>query len=112
MFELDAPFWALVALILFLALVLYLKVPRLIADMLDKRSAAIREDLDRAAQLRKDAEELLVEYQRKAKDAEKEAAAIIDQARREADALGAEAEARANEYVERRQRLAEQKIAE
>ena len=62
MIEINEPFWALVALIIFLAVVLYMRVPRMVAGMLDKRAADIREELDKAARLRKEAEELLADY--------------------------------------------------
>jgi F-type H+-transporting ATPase subunit b len=105
-------FWALVALILFFALVLYLRVPRMVAGMLDQRAAGIREELAKAATLRKEAEDLLAEYQVKAKAAEREAAEIVKQAEREAEAMTAEAARKAEEYVASRTRLAEQKIAQ
>jgi F-type H+-transporting ATPase subunit b len=108
----NEPFFALVALILFFALVLYLRVPKMIAGILDQRAAGIRDELDKAAKLRTEAEELLAEYKRKAAAAEREAADIVRQAEREAEAMTAEAARRAEEYVANRTRLAEQKIAQ
>jgi F-type H+-transporting ATPase subunit b len=108
----DAPFWALVALILFFAIVIYMKVPGTLAGSLDKRAEAIGKELDEARRLRVEAEALLAEYQRKAKDAAAEAGQIIDQARREADALGVEAKRRIEDYVASRTKMAEQKIAQ
>ena len=108
----EAPFWALVALILFFGVLIYMKVPGTLAGSLDKRAADIRKELDEARRLREEAEALLAEYQRKARDAASEAAQIIDQAKREADALGAEASRRMEDYVAGRTRMAEQKIAQ
>lgn len=108
----DAPFWALVALVIFFAIVIYLKVPGTLAGSLDKRAEAIGKELDEARRLREEAEALLAEYKRKARDAEKEAAGIIDQAKREAVALAGEAQKRIEEYVSGRTKLAEQKIAQ
>ena len=108
----DAPFWALFALIIFLALLVYLKVPAVITGSLDKRAEGIRNELDEAKRLRAEAEALLTEYKRKAATAEAEAGAIVDQARREADALSVEAKQRMEEYVASRTRMAEQKIAQ
>jgi F-type H+-transporting ATPase subunit b len=110
--EINEPFWALVALILFFALVLYLRVPRLIAGILDKRAADIQTELDTAQKLRQEAEALLAEYKRKAVEAEREAADIVRLAEREAEAITTEAARRAEEYVASRTRLAEQKIAQ
>ncbi len=108
----EAPFWALVSLIIFLGIVVYLKVPGQLAAGLDKRAQGIRDELEQARKLREEAQALLADYQRKAREAEAEAEDIIDQAKREAEALAAEAQKRMEEYVAGRTRLAEQKIAQ
>jgi F-type H+-transporting ATPase subunit b len=108
----DAAFWALVGLIIFLGLMVYVKVPGLVTSGLDKRAETIRNELAEARKLREEAQALLAEYQRKANEAESEAEDIIDQAKREADALSAEAKERMEEYVANRTRLAEQKISQ
>ncbi len=108
----DPAFWALVGLILFFALIIYLKVPGTVGRALDQRAGAIQAELDVAKKLREEAEALLAEYQRKAQAAETEAGEIVNQARREADALSVEAKRRMEEYVASRTRIAEQKIAQ
>lgn len=108
----DPTFWAFVALVIFLGILVRMKVPAMIAGALDQRAAKITADLAEAKTLRDEATALLASYKQKAADAEKEAADIVAQARREADALAAEAETRINEYVARRTKLAEQKIAQ
>ena len=109
MFE-DATFWVLIALILFIGLVIYLRAPRLVTQALDKRANDIKAELDEARKLREDAQSVLADYQRKAREAEQEAEEIIDAARREASAYAAEAVQRTDEYVARRTKIAEQKI--
>jgi len=111
MFE-DATFWVLIALILFIALVIYLRAPRLVTQALDKRAEAVKTELDEARKLREEAQSVLADYQRKAREAEQEAEEIIDAARREASAYAAEAVQRTDEYVERRTKIAEQKISQ
>ncbi|MCW5695880.1 MAG: F0F1 ATP synthase subunit B [Bauldia sp.] len=111
MFE-DPAFWALVALILFLALLVYLKVPGQLAGALDKRAEGIKRELDEARRLRDEAQTLLAEYQRKAREAEREAEDIIDQARKEAAAFADEAKRKSEEQVARRTQMAEQKIGQ
>jgi F-type H+-transporting ATPase subunit b len=108
----DATFWAFIALVIFLALMVYLKVPGMVTAALDKRADAIRKELDDARRLREEAQALLAEYQRKGREAEAEATQIIDQAKREAEALAAEASRRLDDYVASRTKLAEQKIAQ
>ena len=106
----DATFWATVALFIFLAAMVYIKVPGMITKNLDDRADKIRGDLDEARRLREEAQELLAEYQRKRKEAEKEAEGIVAAARREADALSLDAARKMEEFVERRTIIAEQKI--
>ncbi|WEZ84996.1 F0F1 ATP synthase subunit B [Rhizobium sp. 32-5/1] len=107
-----ATFWATVGLVLFLALAAYLKVPAMLAKALDERANKITNELDEAKRLREEAQALLVEYQRKRKDAETEAAQIVAAAEREAEMLTAEAKLKTEEFVARRTALSEQKIAQ
>lgn len=108
----DATFWALVGLIIFLALLAYLKVPGMIARSLDERAANIAKELDEARTLREEAQALLAEYHRKRKEAEKEAGEIVAAAQREASTLLNEAKAKSEDYIIRRNKLAELKIAQ
>lgn len=106
----DASFFALVGLIIFLALLVYLKVPGMVAKSLDERADKIAAELAEAKRLREEAQHVLAEYQRKRKEAEAEAASIVAAAEREASALTAEAKAKTEEFVARRTALSEQKI--
>jgi F-type H+-transporting ATPase subunit b len=107
-----ATLWATVALVIFLAIAVYIKVPGLIAKALDARAAKISDELEDARLLREEAQQLLGQYQRKRKEAEQEAADIVAAAKREADMLAAEAHKKIEDYVTRRTSLAEQKIGQ
>lgn len=104
--------WVLVAFILFVALMVYLKVPAMVAKMLDERSAKIAKDLDEARKLREEAQALLDSYKAKRGEAEKQAADIVAQAKADAEEYAEEARRKLTESVERRTRQAEQKIAQ
>jgi F-type H+-transporting ATPase subunit b len=108
---LDAPAWIALAMVVVLAVLLWKRVPAIIAAALDKKIAGIREQLDEAAQLRAEAEALRAEYQAKAARADAEAEAVRQRARTEAEAITRQAEADAAALVERRTRMAEDKIA-
>ncbi|HEV2898301.1 MAG TPA: F0F1 ATP synthase subunit B [Pseudaminobacter sp.] len=108
----DATFWALVALVIFIGIAFYMKVPGMLGKSLDNRAERIRNELDEARRLREEAQQLLAEYQRKRKEAEKEAADILDAAKREASQLVSEAQKKSEDYVTRRTALAEQKIGQ
>ena len=103
-------FVALAMMVVF-AIMIWKKVPAAIGKALDKKIAAIRDQLDEAAALRKEAEELKREYEAKAAAADAEAAAMIERAKGEAEAIVAKAEADAKALVERRKAMAEAKIA-
>ena len=109
---LDATFWALVALVLFIGILVYVKVPGMITKALDDRAEKIRNELEEARKLREEAQALLADYQKKRTEAEMEAANIVDAAKREADTITAEAREKTAEYVARRTAIAESKIAQ
>ncbi len=83
-----------------------------ITGQLDARADKIKAELDEAVRLREEAQTLLAGYQRKQRDAAKEAAAILTQARAEAEQMTGQTEADLKATLERRTRLAEAKIAQ
>jgi F-type H+-transporting ATPase subunit b len=104
--------WVALAFVLFLGLLFYLGAHRRIADSLDQRQTRIKAELDEARRLRDEAQALLVEFERKGREAEGEAAAIIASATAEAERLAGEAKARMEDFVARRTKMAEAKIAQ
>jgi F-type H+-transporting ATPase subunit b len=78
----------------------------------DQRRDRIKAELDEARRLKEEAQALLAQYQRKQREAEQEAAAIIAGASAEAERMLAEAKARMEEFVARRSKMAEAKIAQ
>lgn len=108
----DATFWALVGLLIFIGIAIYLKVPAMLAGALDARADGIRKELDEARNLREEAQKLLAEYQRKREEAEAEAEGIVAQAKRDAGNIVEEARAKTEDFVKRREAMAEQKIAQ
>ena len=101
----DAPMFIALAMLVVFAIIIWKRVPAAIGKALDKKIGAIREQLAEAEALREEAEALKGEYAAKAASAEAEAAAMVERARHEADAILVEA------LVERRGRMAEEKIA-
>lgn len=103
--------WVLVSFVLFLALLVYYKIPNKVAKALDDRADRIHAELEEARRLREEAQAILADYQRKQRDAEKEVEDIIAMARREAQFYAAESNKSLNETLQRRVKLAEEKIA-
>jgi F-type H+-transporting ATPase subunit b len=108
----EAEFWVAVAFVIFVGVLIYFGVHKLITGALDQRSGRIRADLDEARRLKEEAAALLAEYRRTQQSAEREAAQIVAGAKAEADRLGVEAKTRMGEFVARRTKMAETKIAQ
>ncbi len=104
--------WVALAFVAFVVGLGYLGVHRIVAKSLDERSARIKAELDEARKLKDEAAQLLADYQRKRQEAEGEAQEIIAGARAEAERLAVEAKAKIEEFVARRTKMAETKIAQ
>ena len=108
----DNSFFALVGLVFFIGILVYVGLPRIIGGMLDKQIAKIESDLSEAKKLREDAAALLVEYEQKRIAAEADAQSIIAAAQEEAIRLTAQAQASLADLVARRTKAVEDKIAQ
>ena len=106
----DPSTWVAIFFFTFVGLLIWKKVPDLIGDALDKRSADIQKELDEARKLREEAQHILAEYQRKAREAEEEAESIVAQAKKEAENFAKETREKLEETLERRSKAADLKI--
>ncbi len=104
--------WVALGFLCFIGLLIYLGAHRKVFDSIDARQARIKSELDDARRLREEAQSLLAEFERKGREAETEAEAIIAGAKAEAERLAAEAKAKAEDFVTRRTKMAENKIAQ
>ncbi len=110
-FGLGPPGWVALSMIVVILLMVWKKVPQLIGRGLDAKIATIRKQLDEAAALRAEAEAMRADIQKKAAEAHKEAEAILKGAQTEANQLVAQAKIDADQLIERRAKMAEDKIA-
>lgn len=110
--EFDATFWAAVAFVLLMAGFGYLGVHKKAIEALDHRAARIKTELDDARRLKDEAQKLVAEYRARRESAVKEAEEIIAGAKSEAERIAAEAKTRMEDFVVRRTRMAETKIAQ
>ncbi|MBV8335912.1 MAG: F0F1 ATP synthase subunit B, partial [Alphaproteobacteria bacterium] len=107
----EAEFWVLLAVVLFIIGV-WKPAARWITGALDARAARIRDELEAARRLREEAQQLLAANQKREAAAAAEAEAIITHARAEAERITAQAARDLEQTLERRQRLAEERIAQ
>jgi len=105
-------FWVAVAFFGFIGLLFYFNVPAQLGTALDKRALEIRAELDEARKLREEAQAILADYKQRQQEADEEAEKIISLAKREAEILADETEAKLREQLKRRTKLAEDKIAQ
>ncbi len=107
----EPELWVGIGFVIVLGILIRLRVPALVTRSLDARSAAIGKELDTARELREEAQALLAQYQAKLMDVDKEAEAIITEARAEAERFAKEARAAIAAQIERRAKQAREKIA-
>jgi F-type H+-transporting ATPase subunit b len=98
--------------VIFLGLLVYLGAHRRVIDGIDKRQARIKAELDEAVRLREEAQAVLADFERRGREAEAEAASIVAGAKAEAERLAVEAKAKMEDFVVRRTKMAEAKIAQ
>lgn len=110
-FGMDATVYVSIAMLVFIGILVWKKVPAMIAASLDAKIATIRQQLDEAEKLRNEAEALKAEYSAKIAGAESEAAEMRARAEAEAAALVDKAKADTTALIARRKKMAEDRIA-
>ena len=105
----EPTFWVLIAFVIFLGAA-GRPLVGLITAGLDKRADKIREDLEEAEKLRKEAQDLLAGYQRKQRDAIQEAKDIVQHAHEEAERIAVQGRETLEASLERRRKLALERI--
>jgi F-type H+-transporting ATPase subunit b len=109
--EIDAEFFVLIGFVVFVGVLIYVGAHRTILKGLDARGEAIQAELNQAAKLREEATALLASFEKKTAEAEANAAAIIAEARAQAEHLAKDMAERMNDFITRRTGQAEAKIA-
>ncbi|MGQ3045807.1 MAG: F0F1 ATP synthase subunit B family protein [Niveispirillum sp.] len=107
----SSTFWYAVAFVIFIVGVARLAGKGILGS-LDARSKRIADELEQAQKLREDAQAALAQFQRKQRDALKEAEAIVAQAREEASRIRAQAASDLEAGLKRREQQAVDKIAQ
>ena len=106
----DATFWVAIAFIIFIMVLVYLKVPQKINSLLNIMIEDIRNEINEAEKLKKEAKNLLNENQEKLENAQKENEQIIRNAREESEKLIIEINNKFFQTSENRKKITEQKI--
>lgn len=107
----DTAIYVLFAFLIVIGVFARAGVHKMMLSGLDKRAAKIADEINEVRKMREEAQELLASYQRRQREAEEEAAGIIEQAKKDAARMTAEARAKIEDQTERRIKAAEDKIA-
>ncbi len=107
----NTNFVVLLSFLVFIAILLWAKVPAKLGAMLDARAAQIKAELDEAKALREEARALLSSYEKKQKDVQEQSARIVAAAKDEAMAAAKQAKDDLTNSIARRLAAAEEQIA-
>ena len=107
----EPEFWVAVAFFILMGVFVYFGIHRTVLTTLDHRSDRIKAELDDARRLKDEAAKLLAEYKARHATAEREAEDIIASAKAEAERIASEAKTKMEDFVARRTKTAESKIA-
>src|ERR1700682_1305066 len=107
----EPEFWVAVAFVILMGVFAYVGVHRTLLKTLDHRRDRIKAELDDARRLKEEAAKLLAEYKARHASAEREARDIIESAKAEAERIASEAKTKMEDFVARRTKTAESKIA-
>lgn len=107
----NTNFIVLLAFLLFIGVLVYLKVPGKLGGMLDNRAEGIKSELDEARALREEAQTILASYERKQQEVQEQADRIVSTAREEAAQAAEKAKEDLKLSIVRRLAAAEDQIA-
>ncbi len=106
----DATFWVAISFLIFIALLIYKKVPGLINKVLDDKISEIKKKVEESEKLKNDSEKLLSTYQAKLNDSKKECDLILQNAKRISDKDSKELTEKFKNNLKSRERSVEEKI--
>ena len=106
----DATFWVAVSFIIFFGILIYLKIPQKVNEMLDKMISDIKNEIDESEKLRAEARILLDNAQKKLSTAQTVSNEILDQAKKDSDRLIIELNDKFHKSSEIKKNSAEAKI--
>ena len=106
----DATFWVAISFLIFIALLIYKKVPGLINKVLDDKISEIKKKVEESEKLKNDSEKLLSTYQAKLNDSKKECDLILQNAKKISDKDSKELTEKFKNNLKSRERSVEEKI--
>ena len=110
--EFDSTFWVAISFLIFLALIVYFRIPHKINELLSKMIIDIKNEIDESEKLRIESKKLLDEAQNKLDSAENESKKILDQAQKESERIIIEMNDKFHKSSEIKKNLTKNKISQ
>ena len=110
--EIDATFWVAISFIIFIGIIVYLKIPQKITEILDKLISEIKNEIDESEKLRSEAKVLIENAQNKLNTAQTVSNNILEQAKKDGDNLVIEMNDKFYKSSEIKKNLVENKISQ
>lgn len=107
----NAEFVVAIGFLVFVGVLIYLKVPKMLSGALDNRAEGIQKELEEARALREEAQTILASYERKQREVKEQADRIVTAARKDAELAAAQAQEELQKSIARRIAAAEDQIA-
>ena len=106
----DATFWVAISFIIFISVLVYLKIPQKINEILNKLILDIRNEIDESEKLRSESKILMNSAQNKLDTAQTVANVILEQTKKDSDHLVIEMNDKFHKLAEIKKNLTENKI--
>ena len=108
----DATFWVAVSFVIFFGVLIYLRIPQKINEILSKLIQDIKNEIDESEKLRSEAKILMDNAQSKLDTAETISKSILEQAKKDSDHLIIEMNDKFHKSSEIKKNLAQNKITQ
>ena len=107
---LDATFWVTISFLIFLGILIYLKIPHKVRELLENNILNIKNQISEAEKLKEDARIILTEHENKIGNSKKEVKEMIDRANKQAEKNVIKSNEEFHNLMENRKKNAEERI--
>ena len=107
---LDATFWVTISFLIFLGILIYLKIPLKVRELLENNILNIKNQISEAEKLKEDARIILTEHENKIGNSKKEVKEMIDRANQQAEKNVIKSNEEFHNLMENRKKNAEERI--
>jgi len=107
---LDATFWVTISFLIFLAILIYFRIPQKVMEVLEQNISNIKNQINEAEKLKEDAKNILIEHEEKISNSKNEVRKLISKASEDAEKNVIKTNERFHNFMENRKKSAEERI--